>query len=224
MGGHPGSIGDGRSERRPLLFRLERQASFRRFIELIFMQSGGMFQTTSFTKKCEVSHGTIRNYLQVLEATFVAYVIRPFSSHSPTEIVSAPKVYGFDTGFVCANRGWKTLRDEDRGMLFEHIVLNEMLAHVQSSRIRYWRDKQGHEIDFVLPMRGESAQIAIECKWKSDNFDERTIRAFVHRYPKAHIYVVANDVRRSWKRRVNGSVVEFVNIPLLMKRINNMLG
>lgn len=202
-----------------ILFRLERRASFQRFVELILAQSGGMFQATKFAKQCEVSHSTIRNYLQALEATFVAHVIRPFSRHAATEIVSAPKVYGFDTGFVCAYRGWKSLRDEDRGILFEHLVLNELTAHLQTPRIRYWRNKQGQEIDFVLPGRGNEPPIAIECKWSAGDMDEQTIRAFMHLHPKARVYVVARDIERSWKLRVADTVVTFVSVPQLLQRI-----
>lgn len=202
-----------------ILFRLERRASFQRFVELLLAQSGGMFQATKFAKQCEVSHSTISNYLQALEATFVAHVIRPFSRHAPTEIVSAPKVYGFDTGFVCAYRGWKSLRDEDRGILFEHLVLNELTGHLQTPRIRYWRDKQGHEIDFVLPGRGREPPIAIECKWSAGDCDERTIRAFMRHHPKSRVYIVAQDIERSWKRSVGDTVVECVSVPQLLERI-----
>jgi uncharacterized protein len=62
----------------------------------------------------------------------VVHIIPPFSSHRPTETVSAPKVYGFDTGFVCYYRGWSELRQEDMGLLWEHLVLNEIVAHLQS--------------------------------------------------------------------------------------------
>lgn len=46
------------------------------------------------------------NYLAVLEATAVAHVVRPYSQGGSTEIVAAPRVFGFDTGFVCYYRGW----------------------------------------------------------------------------------------------------------------------
>ena len=91
------------------LFRLERRSSFQKFTELLMTQSGGLFEASRFAARCEVSRTTIGNYLKVLEATFVAHVIRPFSTHRPTEIVSAPKVYGFDTGFVAYYRGWQDL-------------------------------------------------------------------------------------------------------------------
>ena len=65
------------------LFRLERRHSFHKFTELLLIQSGGIFEATHFASRCEGSSGSsIVNYLAVLEATFVAYVIRPFNSHS----------------------------------------------------------------------------------------------------------------------------------------------
>src|ERR1044072_4645430 len=72
------------------LFGLEPRYSFQRFLELLFAQSGGVFEATRFTAPCEVSRQTIVNYLAALEATFVAHVIRPFSSRRSTEIVAAP--------------------------------------------------------------------------------------------------------------------------------------
>lgn len=109
------------------LFRLERRHSFQRFTELLLAQSGAIFEATRFAGPCEISRQTVSNYLAVLEATHVAHVIRPFSTHRPIEIVAAPKVYGFDTGFVCYHRGWRTLRAEDMGALWEHFVLNEQI-------------------------------------------------------------------------------------------------
>ncbi len=95
------------------LFRLERRAAFQRFVELLLAQSGGIFEATRFAAPCEVSRTTITNYLAVLESTAVALVLRPFSSRRSNEIVAAPKVYGFDTGFACAHRGWTSLREDD---------------------------------------------------------------------------------------------------------------
>jgi uncharacterized protein len=144
------------------LFRLERRSSFHKFTELMMTQSGGLFEATRVTAPCEVSRTTISNYLMVLEATFVAHVIRPFSTHRRTEIVSAPKVYGFDTGFVSYYRGWQDLRREDLGTLWEHFVLNEIMARQQSREVSYWRDKRGHEVDFILTGR-RNKPIALEC-------------------------------------------------------------
>jgi hypothetical protein len=193
------------------LFRLEKRASFQRFVELLMAQSGGLFEATRFAAPCEVSRSTIQNYLAVLEATSVAIVVRPFSSRRSHEIIAAPKVYGFDTGFVCAHRGWTKLRPEDLGVLWEHFVLNGLLARTQSSGVRYWRDKQGHEVDFIFaPRRGPV--LALECKWSARDFDPAGLRAFARNYPKARLLVVASDARPVFKREHGGHIVEFVGL------------
>jgi uncharacterized protein len=201
------------------LFRLERRHSFERFAELLFAQSGGLFEATRFTRSCEVSRQTIMNYLAVLESTYLAHVIRPFSSHRATEIVAAPKVYAFDTGFICYYRGWTSLRHEDLGLLWEHLVLNELQAHLQTRRIGYWRDKRGHEIDFVLARRGQTP-LALECKWSAEDVDLTNLKAFALRYPKADLRVVAQDVERPYQRRTEAFTVTFCGLEALLASLN----
>jgi predicted AAA+ superfamily ATPase len=210
------------------LFRVEKRSSFQRFAELIMMQSGGIFEAKSFAAPCEVSRQTITNYLKVLETTFTVHVIRPFSARRPNEIVAAPKTYAFDTGFICYYRGWNGLSAENRGALWEHYVLNEMMARMQSRRINYWRDKRGHEVDFIVAGRGaqladrggrqgsEGAKpVAIECKWSAEEFDGGGLIAFRRQYPMGENYVVAQDVVRSYVRSYGGIKVRFIGLSSL---------
>lgn len=202
------------------LFRLEQRHAFQRFFEIIMTQSGGIFEATRFSKLCEVSRTTIMNYLKVLEATFVVHVIRPFSTHRPTEIISAPKVYGFDTGFVCYYRGISQLRFEDFGFLWEHLVLNELHSNLQTRDINYWLDKRGHEVDFVLQQRGK-APIVIECKWKEDGgeIDDRNIKAFLRQYPNSNIFIVTPESERTYYRKIDSTKIAILNLPSLIKII-----
>lgn len=182
------------------LFRVERRRAFQRFFELLVAQSGGLFEATRFAAPCEVSRQTITNYLSILEATLVAHVIRPFSTRRATEIIAAPKVYGFDAGFVCCHRGWHSLRKDDYGPLWEHFVRSELQARLQGAPLQYWRDKSHHEVDFIYQRRGQPP-LAIECKWSADNFDPANLQAFRRQYPKGHNIIVAADVTRSYRRR-----------------------
>lgn len=206
------------------LFRLERRHSFQKFVELLMAGSGGMFEATRYARPCEVSRTTISNYLAVLEATFVAHVVRPFNTHRPTEIVSAPKVYGFDTGFVCYYRGWHDLRREDMGLLWEHYVLNELHARLQTRAIHYWRDKQGHEIDFILAGRRRQAPLAIECKWSAGEFDASALKVFRRRYPTGENFVVAGDVERGFARSYDGVRVRFASLKELTDELKQAAG
>lgn len=130
-------------------------------------------------------------------------------------------MYAFDTGFVCYYRGWQELRPHDLGVLWEHFVLNELQAHLQSRELHYWRDKRQHEIDFVLARRGRPP-LAIECKWSAGEFDTVNMQAFGKQYPRAKFYMVAHDIERSFVRDYDGLTVKFVGIAELLEEVLNL--
>ncbi|TLM73018.1 MAG: DUF4143 domain-containing protein, partial [Actinobacteria bacterium] len=194
------------------LFRIQQRAAFVRFVELVLARSGGMFEATAFAEACEVSRTTIANHLEALAVTGVASIVPPFSTRRTTEIVSAPKVYGFDTGFVRWASGWREARDEDLGRLWEHYVLNEIQARLPDVEVRYWRAKKGPELDFVLIRRGR-APVAVECKWRSRNAgDLAGLRAFRRRYSEGADFVVCADLDAPFPRSVGERTVLFTGL------------
>lgn len=201
------------------LYRLEKRYSFQKFLELILTQSGSIFEATRFTSPCEVSRNTIANYLSVLEATHVARVIRPFNTHRPNEIVSAPKVYGFDTGFVCYYKGWLNLRNDDLGILWEHIVLNELQGKLQTTEIRYWRDKQDHKLDFILLLTRNAHPTVIECKWKANNFEPTNLKYFRQVYSEGNNFVIASDVQKPYQKQYGEIKVSFIGLSELLSAL-----
>jgi len=132
-----------------------------------------------------------------------------FSSYKPAEIKSAPKVYAFDAGFVAYWRDSGNPSSEGRGLLWKHLVLNEICAHLQHRKISYWRDKRGHEVDFVLS-GDKSRPVAVECKLKAENFDPAGLRAFRRRYPDGANFVTAQNVSRNFTRIFGNMKVTFI--------------
>jgi predicted AAA+ superfamily ATPase len=191
------------------LFRLEKRAAFQRLFELILVRSGGIFDASRFARDCGVSRTTIANYLSALEATSVAHVVRPYSEGGSAEIVNAPRVFGFDTGFVSYYRGWSDLRSDDVGILLEHLFLNEAHAHGTPLAIHYWRDKAHHEIDFVLLHRG-GHPIAVECKRSERSFDATSFAAFRRRYPRGANWLVIPDGEGCWAMTARGMDIEVI--------------
>ena len=171
------------------LFRLEKRAGFMRVLELLLRQSGGMLDVKKLAAESQISRPTVTNWLEVYQITHVAHLVRPYSAGGRREIVAQPKVFGFDTGLVCHARGWDHLRAEDCGMLWEHLVLDALIA-AGVPRIHFWRDKQQREVDFIVP-HGRDAADAIECKWKPDAFETRGLAVFREQYPKGKNYVVS---------------------------------
>ena len=198
------------------LFHLEKRYSFMKFIELLMENSGGIFDATKYAKRCEVSRHTITSYRSVLEMTSIISVIRPFSKKRTNEIVSAPKIYGFDTGFIFFMKGWDSLRNEDCGLLWEHLVLNELQAIRQGRNIFYWRDKSGHEIDFIL-LSGQNKPITIECKWRMEKFDDRNLQIFRKKYPKGNNYLITEDCKKVNDLTFNKLKVTVINFKDMLK-------
>jgi len=201
------------------LFTIDKKASFMKFAEMLLNRSGGMYEATAFAGPCEASRPTINGYLSILEETFVVHVLRPFTSRRAAEIISAPRVYAFDTGFACHYREINELRADDFGPMWEHIVLNEILAVTQSRRINYWRDKRGHEVDFIVPARGRPP-LAIECKRTASNFDPVNAMAFSRAYPRSVFTVVAHDVREPFTRKYEGVAVTFSGLAGIGQRLS----
>ncbi len=203
------------------LFKLEKRSSFLKFSELLLANSGSMFEASRYADPCEVSRPTISNYLSVMEITYLARVIRPFTNDSTAEIKSAPKVYGFDTGFVCHLRNWERLRPTDYGPLWEHIVLNELVGHLPYEKILYWRSKKGHEIDFIVLRNRNIRPVAIECKWTYRTFNPANFRAFRRRYPQGENYVVVSDIEDYFEKEYGDIIVTFISLPSLVKKLSS---
>lgn len=171
------------------LFNVSKRREFLKLVELLLRSSGGQVNTTQLGKHAQLSRPTVINYLEVLDVTHVVHLLRPYHGGGRQEILRQPKVYGFDTGFVSFVRGWMRLRQEDKGQLWEHLVLETLLSEFEARRIYYWRDKQQREIDFVLE-RGDDAVDAIECKWQVDHFRTDSLDAFRRNHPRGHNYLL----------------------------------
>lgn len=193
------------------LFRVEKRGGFLKLVESVLRLSGGQMEATALSQLCGLSRPTVLNYLDVLDLTHVAAFVRPYSGGGKRELVRQPKVYGFDTGFVAFARGWTQLRPEDCGLLWEHLVLDRLLSDPAEPQVMYWRDKDQHEIDFVLPA-GRGAVDAIECKWDAARFDPKNLQVFRSLHPTGKNLVVATNVPKPYTRNVGGLSITFTEL------------
>ena len=141
------------------------------------MKSGGQFEVTKTATALGITRPTVESHVSALEITHAITRVRHFLGGGQNELVKQPKVYAFDTGLVSFARGWDPLRQEDFGLLWEHLVLEHLQAQFPDTSVRYWRDKQGREVDFVLTHRRDEVD-AIECKWHSVAFDSTALQVF----------------------------------------------
>jgi uncharacterized protein len=172
---------------------------FNALFEYLLRQSGGQFEVTRTASAISITRATVESHLRALEITHAVTVLRPFHGGGQNEIVKQPKVYAFDTGFVSFARGWDPLRPDDLGQLWEHVVLEHLQAHLTDTPPRYWRDKQGREVDFVLAHRRDAVD-AIECKWDANAFDSSALKLFRSYYPQGRNYLVTPSADTAYTR------------------------
>jgi uncharacterized protein len=192
------------------LFRLAKRGAFLRFLELVLRQSGGLIEITSLAKHCGITRPTVASWLDVLEATHAARVVRPYHAGSRREILARPKLYGFDTGLVVWARGQRELHAGERGPLWEHLVLDTLHYLGLGERTRFWRDKQQREVDFVLES-ARGACDALECKWRADAFEPRGLLALRQSSPQGRNFAVCANIAEPYTRTVAGLTVRYLS-------------
>ncbi len=182
------------------LFAFRNMNRFNSLFEYLLRQSGGQFEVTKTAAALGITRPTVESHLEALQITHAIMLARPFSGGGQKELVKQPKLYGFDTGFVSFARGWDTLRPDDCGSLWEHLTFEHLQGHLPDTPARYWRDKAGNEIDFVLP-RARDTVDAIECKWNPSAFDASALNVFRSYYPKGRNYLVTPLAGSSYAKR-----------------------
>ncbi len=188
------------------LFGFRDMNRFNAVLEYLLRQSGGQFEVTKTASAIGITRPTVESHVRALEITHAVTVVRPFHGGGQQEIVKQSKVYAFDTGFVSFARGWDPLRTDDFGPLWEHLVLEHVQARFPDTPVCYWRDKAGHEMDFVLAHRRDAVD-AIECKWDPGAFDPAAPKLFRSYYPEGRNYLVTPSGEPAYDRRYGNLAV-----------------
>ena len=181
--------------------RLKEVNAMRLFAEMLRSRVGSPLSIASMARDLNVSPVTLNKYLDILEALFIVFVVRPWHRNIARATLQAPKVYFYDTGLVLG----------DDGLKFENLVACHLLKNVQwqqdtrgaSVDLHYIRTKDGAEVDFVVSEAGELRQL-IECKL-GDNKPHRALARFAEQFPHAEAVQIVHNLRQEEFR--NGIVI-----------------
>lgn len=192
------------------LFGIRNRQGFLALFRLLLRQSGGQLDFSQLANLSEMSRVTVKSHIEAMQIAHVVHLLRPFHGGGKREIVSRPKCYAFDTGFVTFEKGWDSIRDDDRGLLWEHLVLDSLRFHYADDDIYYWQDKSHREIDFVI-RHGRGRIDVVECKINPDRIDPTSVEAFRVLYPAGNNYVVSPGVKTPTPFRLGKLVFKAVN-------------
>jgi uncharacterized protein len=151
---------------------------FQRFLKLCAARSGQLLNLSSLGSDCGISAVTAKQWLSVLESSYIVTMLAPYHQNFGKRLVKSPKLYFLDVGLMAWLLG---IRDavqlsthSARGALFETWALSELLKHRynqgQPSDLYFWRDSLGREVDVVYEtMQGlQAIEMKSGSTWASD--------------------------------------------------------
>lgn len=193
------------------LFGIRNRTGFMKLLHLLMRQSGGSIDYTNLAQLSELSRPTVKAHVEAMCAAHAVFLLPPFHGGGRREITQRPKCYAFDTGFVTFAKGWDSIREEDRGLLWEHLVLDTLRTSTENRTIYYWRDKTGREVDFVIKGNGRQVD-AVECKINPDRFEPESLTVFRENYLEGKNYVVSPTVKMPYQQRFGKLMVRYCNV------------
>jgi len=140
------------------LAQLKNVAVFETFVRLCAGRTGQLLNLSSLGADAGVSHTTAREWINLLEASYILFRLRPWHVNIAKRLVKSPKFYFYDTGlasYLLDMESTKHMRSHPlRGALFENMVIVEALKHRlnrgKRSNLSFYRDSAGHEVDLLL--------------------------------------------------------------------------
>lgn len=166
--------------------------AFRRFVRLCAGRVGQLVNLRSLGSDVGVSHATVREWLTVLETSYIVFQVSPFHANIRKRLVKAPKMYFYDVGLASYLLGIENARQLAthplRGPLYENAVVAEILKHRfnmgRQANISFFRDSRGLECDVFYETGDGIAAIEIKsgATVNSDYF--RSIRRVAELIPR----------------------------------------
>lgn len=156
---------------------------FLAFLTALAARCSQLLNVASIARDAEINQKQASDWLDMLRALGMVFLLRPYSNNLLKRLIKAPKVYFYDTGFVSYLTKWSSAAALQAGAMsgaaLENYVVSEIaksyLSAGKTPPMYYYRDKDGNEIDLILEHDGILNPIEIK---KTANPSADLIRAF----------------------------------------------
>ena len=132
-------------------------STFRRFVRLCAGRVGQLVNLSSLGSDAGVSHTTAREWLGILERSYIIFPLRPYYANIGKRLIKSPKLYFYDVGLASYLVGIQLAEQLAthplRGALFENAAVVEALKYQfnrgRRSSLSFFRDARGLECDLL---------------------------------------------------------------------------
>jgi uncharacterized protein len=143
---------------------------FQRFYQTLTFQIGNILNLSNTANDVDITVPTCKRYLQLLEASYQYFLLKPYHLNISKRLIKSPKIYIWDTGlsnYFLDNSSIKTLKSGGRfGNIFENWVVSELRKQnsflPRKVNFYFWRTSNQAEVDLIIE-KGKNI-IPIEIK------------------------------------------------------------
>lgn len=143
---------------------------FERFIKLVASRIGQLINYASLATDVGVSAITIKEWIAVLEATYILVRLEPYFENFGKRLIKSPKLYFADTGLACFLLGIESvkqlIKDASYRNIFENWIIMELFKarynQAQEPRFYFYRDISGKEVDLLFQQGSKLTPIEIK--------------------------------------------------------------
>lgn len=163
----------------------------KKLIEFLAINNGQKIKYEEVADRCSLKQYEVKEYIEILKETFLINILKPFYKNKNKELVKIPKIYFLDNGvrnyFINDFNDLK-LRS-DSGFLFEGFVMQELLK-LDKGDLKFWQDKQKHEVDFIIDLISRQIPIEVKLKDKLKHKDFIGLNSFLESYKSNEKYLI----------------------------------
>lgn len=135
---------------------------FQRFLRMMAARCGQLLNLNAVANDLGIAQSTARDWLTVLETSYVAFRLPPFHTNFGKRLVKTPKLYFYDTGLAAwllrIHSAAAMNTHPMRGALFENLCIVDYIKHLRHSGAGatpyFWRDNIGNEVDLLIEQNG----------------------------------------------------------------------
>jgi predicted AAA+ superfamily ATPase len=133
-------------------------SQFQRYLVLLASRAGQLFNLNEIGKECGISQTTAKDWLMLLQATSIIYLLEPYARNLTKRVVKSPKLFFVDTGLLCYLLRIETpeqlIHSPFGGHVFENMVVMEKIKSFAEKGERapcyFYRTAAGIEIDLLV--------------------------------------------------------------------------
>jgi uncharacterized protein len=193
------------------IIQLKDASLFDKFMRLLAGRTGQIMNYQSIASDVGVDGKTIKEWLSILEASFVVFKLSPYFENFGKRVIKSPKYYFMDTGLLSYLLGIEkpeqVTRDPLVGQLYENMIVLEALKsrfnQGQIPNIYFYRDSHGNEIDLLYADGRELVGIEVKSSSTFTPHFKKTLLWFSEKqHPLQSSYVVYNGEERQFSDSV----------------------